>query len=140
MSTASIDTARRRQWVDTLAIIAGVATFAGAIWGPLLSTGGMSEVRYKDYVWIMYAVAGGAAIASVFLAQRRPRPARALLALAGLLLLSSLFAFRDFGWRSWLTILVPGLIMLVASPFLGVMPRPEHASGPEEAHPAGRTL
>jgi hypothetical protein len=31
--------------------------------------------------------------------------------------------FRDLGMTAWLTVIIPGIVLLIATPFFGPMPR-----------------
>ena len=120
--------AQRRHWADIVTIVTGVTLLGLVVWGsPVMTTGSTLEMRYPDWVWMLQLAAGALALVAVWLAQR-PRSvglARAALALAGIVLLVGLAAFRDFGWRAWLTMVLPGVLLLAAARFIGPMPAPK---------------
>jgi hypothetical protein len=85
-------------------------------------------VGSPQWQWIAYIIAGAAAISSVFLAQRRGRSGlpRLLLwigafALIGVFVIS--LTTGTSGPRAWLTLLLPAVLLAVASMGVGPMPR-----------------
>ncbi|HJR42243.1 MAG TPA: hypothetical protein VJ812_09100 [Gemmatimonadaceae bacterium] len=116
----------RRQWADIAVIVVGVALLGLAIWGGPILTGVDDEIAYAHAVWLVYAGAGALAIAGVIAAQRWSTRGlgRALVIVAALGLLASLFAFRDLGARAWFATILPALIFLIASRSLGPLPPP----------------
>ena len=114
--------ARRRHWADLVAILAGVWSFAQAIWGPVIFS--METVdRGAGASWIAFGLGGLLAIGAVLLAQRSTKPARIMLAVGGLILVGSAFAYRNPVSLPIISSLVAGLAMLAAAPFIGRMPR-----------------
>jgi hypothetical protein len=114
--------ARRRHWADVVAILAGVWSFGEALWGPAIFS--METVdRGAGASWLAFGVGGLLAIGAVILAQRRTKPARIMLAVAGVILLGSAFAYRNPVALPIIAAIVAGVAMLAASPFIGRMPR-----------------
>ena len=124
---ASTSSARTRHWSDLLALVTGVALIGMVLWpgGPLANSATAEELRFPAAAWIVLAVAGTLAIAGATAAQRWTLRAlgRGLIAAGGLLLLANLLFVRDFGLRSALTLLLPGLALLAAAAGAGPMPR-----------------
>ena len=115
---------RRRRWADVVLIVAGLLLSGLAIWPPPFVNA--QEVGGRFGVWQVYALAGGLTMAGLLLGQRwRWRAlARPLLLAAVLVLAAGLFTtFRDLGPVAILTVILPGLLILVATPFFGPMPR-----------------
>lgn len=115
--------ARRRHWADVVAIVAGVWSFGEALWGPALFSGETTTDRGAGGTWLAFGIGGLLAIVAVVLAQRYLRPARILLALAGLILVVSPIAYRNPSWLPIASSLAVGVAMLAAAPFVGRMPR-----------------
>jgi hypothetical protein len=115
---------RRRHWADVAAILAGLMLMGLAIWPvPFVDVG---ETGDRVAVWWIYALAGGLSLIGVFLGQRwqlRQLAQGLMLAAVGVLLYGLLTAFRDLGTAAVLTAVVPGLLLLLAAPFFGPMPR-----------------
>ena len=121
-------TRRRRTVVDFLVIFTGVALIGFAMWAlPLALGDSQEELANVNLAWIIYFAAGALALASQFVGQwwRRRNAARILLALGAVLLFIGLTAFRDFGPRALLTMLLPAILLLIAIPMVGPMPDPE---------------
>jgi hypothetical protein len=123
-----VSDARRRHWADLLAIVAGVWSFGQAIWGPVLFSSETID-RGAGASWVAFGLGGLLAIGAVLLAQRRTRPARLMLGVAGLILALSPLAYRSPSWPPILSSVVTGLAMLAAAPFIGRMPRELPSSG-----------
>jgi hypothetical protein len=121
---ADVPEVRRRHWADIAAILAGLMLMGLAIWPvPFVDT---SATEGRISVWWIYALAGGLTLAGVFLGQRwRLRDlARGLMfAAVGVLLYGLVTKFRDLGTAAVLTVVVPGVLLLLAAPFFGPMPR-----------------
>jgi hypothetical protein len=114
--------ARRRHWADVVAIVAGVWSFGEALWGPALFSQNTVD-RGAGATWLAFGVGGLLAIIAVLLAQRSTKIARVMLAIAGLILIASPFAYRHPVMLPIVSSLVVGLAMLSAAPFIGRMPR-----------------
>jgi peptidoglycan/LPS O-acetylase OafA/YrhL len=122
---ATVPTAQRRNVVNTLVIITAVILIALAMWGSSsVIFGEGDETRAPLVPWLAHFFAGALALVAVFLAQRWGRrwAAQALLVVAGVILLGALAVVRDFGPAAWLTLVLPALLLLVATPLLGPMP------------------
>jgi hypothetical protein len=115
--------ARRRQWADVVAILAGVSSFGFAIWVAPFAAGevGGFETQNIKLIWGSYALAGVLAIAAVLVSQRRAGLGRALLAVGGVVLLIGLVGFGRPEGAAWASI-IPAILMLAAAPFIGDMP------------------
>jgi hypothetical protein len=117
----------RRHWADVAVILVGLGLFGLAMWfPPFTTTGGADEVKSVPTVWPFYAGAGGLTLIALFLGQRWEWRifARLLLIAAVIVLVAGLFTgFRELGPAAWLTVIVPGILLLVATPFFGPMPR-----------------
>ena len=115
-------TARRRHWADLVAILAGVWSFGEALWGPALFS--METVdRGAGATWFAFGISGLLAVGAVLLAQRSAKPARIMLAVAGLILVVSPFAYRHPVSLPIITSVIAGVAMLATAPFIGRMPR-----------------
>lgn len=114
--------ARRRHWADVVAIFAGVWSFGEAMWGPAIFSQATVD-RGAGATWIAFGIGGLLAIGAVLLAQRYTKPARIMLAIAGLILVVSPFAYREPVWLPVIAAVIAGVLMLVAAPFIGRMPR-----------------
>ena len=115
----------RRRWADVAVIIVGLGLFGFAVWVPPFTEAG--EVRHVLSLWQIYALAGGLTLAALFVGQRwRWRTFARLMLLAAVVVLTiGLFtAFRDLGPAAWLTAVLPAILLVVAIPFFGPMPRP----------------
>ena len=117
----------RRHWADIAVIIVGLGLFGLAIWfPPFTTTTGADEVKTAPAVWPIYALAGGLTLVALFAGQRWQWRtfARVLLIAAVAVLVVGLFTgFRELGPAAWLTVILPGIVLLVATPFFGPMPR-----------------
>ena len=115
-------TARRRHWADLVALLAGVWSFGQAIWGPVLFS--METIdRGAGASWLAFGTSGLLAVGAVLLAQRRTKPARIMLGIAGLILVVSPLAYRVPVSLPIITSVIAGIVMLAAAPFIGRMPR-----------------
>jgi O-antigen/teichoic acid export membrane protein len=117
----------RRHWADIAVIVVGLGLFGLAIWfPPFTTTTGADEVKTAPTVWPIYALAGGLTLVALFAGQRWQWRtfARVLLIAAVAVLVVGLFTgFRELGPAAWLTVIIPGIVLLVATPFFGPMPR-----------------
>jgi hypothetical protein len=123
---------RRMQVADFLAILIGLSLIGVALYGASLIDRGLGkEIRHGDAVWTIQLLSGSATIAGIGLAQwmRWRTVGRALVALAGLLLLGGLVFFYGLGWRAWLTFALPGILLVVLSRVIGPIPPPPAQSG-----------
>lgn len=118
--------ARRRHWITLLVIVTSVYALAFAIWSPPAATGpGEPEALDATLWWWAHLIGGGLGLGAVLLNLWRTLPARIVLGLGGLTLLAGSLLFQRFDWLVIVALLLPGLIMLAAAPFLGAMPTPE---------------
>ncbi len=115
--------ARRRHWADVVLILAGLSLFGLAVWFPPFSTTGQAGEAIS--LWPNYAMAGGLILLALFLGQRWTwvRFSRLMLVGAVVVLAIGLFRVRAQGTLPWLTLIIPGLAVLLAAPFFGPMPR-----------------
>jgi len=120
-------TRTRRHWADVAVIVVGLGLFGLAVWfPPFTTTAGAGEVRAVHSVWPIYAVSGGLTLIALLAGQRWEwrNFARLLLIAAVVVLAVGLFTgFRDLGLTAWLTVIIPAIVLLVAIPFFGPMPR-----------------
>ncbi|HET9986579.1 MAG TPA: hypothetical protein VFQ38_23580 [Longimicrobiales bacterium] len=127
MAVAS-EAPRRRRWADLVVIVAGVYAIATTAWSPaeFFSGGTSHEVaRETNWVFAAHVAGGGLALLGLAVAFRDTTVARVLVALGGLLYLSTLLTLVQFPLGAVLSIVVPSLMMLAAAPFVGPMPSPE---------------
>ena len=117
------DTPERRHWADIVLILAGLTLVGLAVWFPPFST--TDEAPHAISLWPNYAMAGALTLIALLLGQRWDwlRFARLLLFAALGVLVASLFRVRAQGVVTWLTLILPGLAILLATPFFGPMPR-----------------
>jgi hypothetical protein len=118
---------QRRHWADVAVILVGLGLFGLAIWfPPFTTTTGAGEVQGVHSVWPIYAVAGGLTLVALFLGQRWQWRtfARSLLVAAAIVLVVGLFTgFQALGFVAWVSVIIPALVLLIATPFFGPMPR-----------------
>jgi hypothetical protein len=116
-----------RNWADILALFTGVALLGISVWPSDVnaSSNAALEARYPGLVLGSHIAAGTTAVLAVVVGQSwRRRPlARALLVLGALVLLGVLLLFREFGPRALWSMLFPAVLLLVAVPGIGPMPR-----------------
>jgi hypothetical protein len=119
-------TRERRRWADIAVILVGLGLFGLAVWfPPFTTTTGAGEVRPTS-VWHIYAIAGGLTLLALFLGQRwqwRTFARVMLIAAVIVLVYGLLTGFRELGPAAWATTIIPGFVLLVATPFFGPMPR-----------------
>jgi hypothetical protein len=117
----------RRHWADVAVILCGLGLFGLAVWfPPFTTTTGADEVRSAPSLWPIYAGAGGLTLVALFLGQRwewRTFARILLIAAVAVLVYGLLTGFRELGVAAWLTAIIPGIVLLVATPFFGPMPR-----------------
>lgn len=122
---------RSRHWADVVGIVVGVSLIAVSIWpsGVTASSEATEVASSQSLVYLVRALAGMASIAAVLVAQRWQArgTARALMGVAGATLLISLVVFREFEARALITVLVPGILLLIAATAVGPMPAPSTA-------------
>lgn len=118
-------TPARRWWADVVVILVGLMLVGLAAWNAPVSSGTRpDEAASMPSIYVAYAVGGGLAIAALFVAHKWRMAGRALLVLAALVLLGyGIAGYRDAAEALWPTVLLPGILLLGASPFFGPMPR-----------------
>lgn len=125
--TTRREQARRRRWADVAIIAAGLYSFLLSMFSPQLiwPEEAARAVRAEGWWWAGSGAAGALAVTAVLVALRSTALARALTALAGVILLATLLAFERIGWVAWITLILPAIVLLGAAPFVGPMPAPE---------------
>jgi hypothetical protein len=117
----------RRHWADVAVILVGLGLFGLAVWfPPFTTTAGAGEVRNVHAVWPTYAIAGGLTLIALFTGQRwqwRTFARILLIAAVAVLVVGFFTGFRELGLTAWLTVIIPAIVLLVATPFFGPMPR-----------------
>jgi peptidoglycan/LPS O-acetylase OafA/YrhL len=113
----------RRRWADAALILTGLSLFGLAVWFPPFST--TSDASQAIRLWPFYALAGGLVLVGLFLGQKWDwvRYARLTIVAALVVLVVALFRVRSVGMVAWLTLIIPGIVLLVTVPFFGPMPR-----------------
>lgn len=116
---------RRRLWADIVVILVGLLLVGLAAWNAPVSSGTRpDEAASLPSLYVAYAVGGGLALAALFIAHRSRMIGRVLLVVSALVLLGyGIAGYRDPAEALWLTVLVPGLLLLGATPFFGPVPR-----------------
>jgi len=116
----------RRRWADVAVILCGLGLFVLSIWfPPFTTTTGASETSPTS-AWPIYGSAGGLTLAALFLGQRwqwRTFARVLLIAAVAVLVYGLLTRFRELGPAAWVTVIIPGILLLIAVPFFGPMPR-----------------
>ncbi len=116
-----------RQVANIVVIVVAVILLALTIWGSsgaaVRETG---ETQAGHAPWFAHFLAGAVALLGAIAAQRwrYRRVGQLLVVVAALILLGALVAFRFVGTAAVLSLIVPAVILLAASPFLGPMPLP----------------
>jgi peptidoglycan/LPS O-acetylase OafA/YrhL len=123
MQVADTPARDRRRWADVALILTGLSLFGLAVWFPPFST--TSEATQAIRLWPFYALAGGLVLLALFLGQKWDwvRLARLIIVAALVVLVVALFRVRAVGMVAWLTLIIPGVILLFTVPFFGPMPR-----------------
>lgn len=115
---------KRRRWADIVVIATALLLVGLAAWTGPASSGPRADVASLGWMYVAYGVGGALALVALFVAHRSRTGGRLLLGAAALVVLGfGLNAFRRPSAALWLTIVVPGLVLLAATPFLGRMPR-----------------
>lgn len=119
--------ARRRRWADVAVILASVYALVSAVRVPPGVMMGEGAEPIESVPWLAAAcgAAGALGLAGLAVGSRWARPARAMVALAGILLLGAVLLLEEAAIFSILSLAVPGLALLAAAPFAGGMPSPE---------------
>jgi peptidoglycan/LPS O-acetylase OafA/YrhL len=123
MQVADTPARDRRRWADAALILTGLGLFGLAVWFPPFST--TSDAAQAIRLWPFYALAGGLVLIALFLGQKWDwvRLARLIIVAALVVLVIALFRVRSVGMVAWLTLIIPGIILLFTVPFFGPMPR-----------------
>jgi hypothetical protein len=116
----------QRNAANFVAMLIGAILVALSIWGG--SAAGVSETGESRAAvpWFTHFSAGALTIAGVFIAQRwnRRRLGQVALVVSAVILIGALLMFRYFGPWAWLTLVLPAVALLVATPFLAPTPPP----------------
>jgi hypothetical protein len=127
-----IPSTARRHWADVAVILAGLGLIGLAVWyPPFTATTGAGEVRSVHSLWPVYAGAGALTLIALLLGQRWQWRTLARLLLVGAVIILAIgffTGFRALGPVAWLTVIIPGIVLLAATPFFG--PTPRAASSP----------
>jgi peptidoglycan/LPS O-acetylase OafA/YrhL len=115
----------RRRWADIVVILVGLLLLGLAAWNAPVSSGTRpDEAESLPSIYVAYAVGGGLALAALFVAHRWRMVGRVLLVIAALVLLGyGIAGYQAPAEALWLTVVLPGILLLAASPFFGPMPR-----------------
>jgi hypothetical protein len=122
--------ARRWQLADFVAILVSVSLIGTALYGGGIVWGGeASEIRHLralNAVWIVHFFTGAFGVVAVGLAQtsRWRSAGRITLLVCGIILLLGLGAFFRIGWLAWLTLALPGIILILLARFVGPLGEP----------------
>jgi hypothetical protein len=117
-----------RKVADMTAIVAGLMAMGNAMWGPMIFGARTLQERQGDpglgYNWVALGVGGLLAIIGVTVAQRRTTLGRILVAVGGVMLVAVPLAYRLPAALPVTTSVILGVLLLVATPFVGEMPAP----------------
>jgi hypothetical protein len=127
-------TTKRRMGADVAVIVVAVFTVAQAIWGPALLPEG-SQDPGASALWLNAILAGGGAIAGLGLSQRWLGLGRALVALAGVVILIGAFTYRSPSGIAMTFAIVAGIVLIAAAKFIGPVPPPTTAIYPPAPEP-----
>jgi peptidoglycan/LPS O-acetylase OafA/YrhL len=122
----NIASRNRRRWADVAVILCGLGLFGLAIWFPPFSTTTGAGETNPPAAWPIYGSAGGLTLVALFLGQRwqwRTVARILLVAAVAILAYGLLTRFRELGPAAWTTAIIPGVLLLIAAPFFGPMPR-----------------
>jgi hypothetical protein len=116
-----------RRWANIAVMIAGAWVLMIVLWSPEAAGPREQQIEVADStIWFAALTAAGSlAIAAVIVALKNAVIARVLLGIAALSLLAGIIGFQQLGTLAWGTVVIPGIIMLLAIPFLGPLPTPE---------------
>jgi hypothetical protein len=126
--------AKRRRWADVVVIVAALYVVFAAVWAPpgLGPAEAQADATDHGLWWWAHAVGGLLAILSVPMAHKNVLVARIMAGLGGAVILLGLRSFDTIGWLAIRTLLIPGILILAAMPFLGPMPTPEEEGSTRE--------
>jgi peptidoglycan/LPS O-acetylase OafA/YrhL len=116
---------QRRRWADIVVILVGLSLVGLSAWNAPVSAGASSdEARSMPSIYMAYTVGGGLALAAVFAVHRWRGVGRILLLAAAVVLLGyGIAGYREVAEALWLTVVLLGVLLLAAAPFLGPVPR-----------------
>jgi hypothetical protein len=119
--------ARRRRWADVVILVASIYAIVMAVWAPPAAGPGEAAAEAADHGawWWAHAIGASMALSSIFVAFRSITLARVLAGVGALVLLAGVVAFRDISWLAVRTLILPAVLILIATPFMGPMPTPE---------------
>jgi hypothetical protein len=119
--------AKRRRWADVVIILASLYAVLAATFAPagLGSPPAVAEAADHGMWWWAHAIGGTLALSSVFVAMKSVALARLLAGAGAVVLLGGVGAFGGINWLAIRTLVIPALLILAATPFLGPMPSPE---------------
>jgi hypothetical protein len=124
---ASSITSTRPVTVNVIVVIIGLTLFGLALWGVTgLGVSTTGESRDVHVPWVAHALAGALALAGAFAGQRwhLRSVGQILLVAAGIVLIGALKVFHAAGPWAVLTLALPGIALLLVTPFLEPMPPP----------------
>jgi hypothetical protein len=92
------------------------------VWYPPFAT--TPEAPQAITLWPIYAIAGGLTLSALLLGQRWEWRvlARLLLLAAVVVLVIGLIRIRASGVIPWLTLAIPAILLLLSTPYFGLMP------------------
>jgi hypothetical protein len=116
-------------------IVAGLYAVLSAIWAPpgLGPAEAAAEALRHGVWWWAHAIGGSLALSSIFVAMKSVVLARILAAAGAFVLLAGLVAFDTIGWLAIRMLVLPAVLILAATPFIGPLPTPEDEGMPREA-------
>lgn len=120
-----------RTLANVIVVFTGLALFAVATWtGSVLGPVESGEDRRSVLPWLMHGLGGLLAVGAVMVAQRRRtgRLGQVMLAIAGVMPIVALVAFRYTGPWAWFGFILPAVLLLGSVPFLGPMPPPDRGT------------
>jgi hypothetical protein len=124
--------AKRRRWADVVIIVTALYVWLAAVWAPpaLGPREAAVEAAQHGIWWWAHAIGGSLALASVFVAYKSVLLARLMAGAGAVVLLAGLTAFDHIGWLAVRMLILPAVLILAATPFLGPMPTPEEEGVP----------
>jgi hypothetical protein len=96
-----------------------------AAWNAPVSSGARpDEAQSVPSIYRAYFIGGGLALAAVFVVHRWRGAGRVMLLIAAAVVLGfGIAGYRGAGGALWLTVVLPGVLLLAAAPFFGPVPR-----------------
>jgi hypothetical protein len=118
----------RRHWDDVVVIATGLLLIGLAAWNAAASSG-RSDIVSLQWLYVAYGFGGGLVLVALFIAHRSRTAGRVLLVAAVLVLLGfGLNAFGEASGTLCLIVVLPAVLLLGATPFMGAMPREPQGS------------